>query len=331
MPRPRRSSGIRHIPARIASRGESSTQRLAVEQYATGHRRHDSTDRFGQLGASRADQAGNAEHLAAVDSQRDLGEGIATRADAVEVQPWLACACSRRLGAAAPPSIARPTIRRTRRSRVISPRWSTPVVAPVAQHNGTIGQRFDFLQTVRDVHDGRAARSQILQHREEAFGLARAEAGRRLVEHQQPRVHRKGASDRDQLLLRGGQPPHDGVRRDLCTNAGELPLRVCLHAPAIHQTQRPCPLRLAAEEDVAGDIQRLDDLALLMDDADAQTSRIRRSVHHHWHTLERDGARVSPMDAYRESSSTSTCPRRSRRRDPRSLQPPRGSPRHRGR
>ena len=57
---------------RVARRVER--QRLAVEQYATGHRRHDSADRFGQLGASRADQAGNAEHLAAVDGQRDLGE-----------------------------------------------------------------------------------------------------------------------------------------------------------------------------------------------------------------------------------------------------------------
>ena len=95
----------------------------------------------------------------------------------------------------------------------------------------------------------------------------------------------------------GDKPPHEGARRDLRTDAGELPLRVCLHAPAIEQTQRPCPLRLAAEEDVAGDVERLDDLALLMDDADAETSRVRRSVHRHWHTLERDRARVSPMDA----------------------------------
>ena len=58
-----------------------------------------------------------------------------------------------------------------------------------------------------------------------------------------------------------------------------------------------CPPRLAAEEDVAGDVQRLDHLALLMDDADAETSRIRRSMHRHWHTLERDGARISLMDA----------------------------------
>ena len=88
------------------------------------------------------------------------------------------------------------------------------------------------------------------------------------------------------------------VRGEICAqNAGELPLGICLHAPAIHQTQWPCPPRLAAEEDVAGDVQCLDHLALLMDDADAQTSRIRRSVHHHWHTLERDGARVRPMDA----------------------------------
>jgi hypothetical protein len=170
-------------------------------------------------------------------------------------------------------------------------------VAPVTQHNGTVGQRFDFLQTVRDVHDGRAARSQILQHREEAFGLARSKTRRRLVEHQHPRVHRKGAGDRDQLLLRRRQLPHDRSRRDRRANPGELPLCVCLHTSAIQQPQRPRPQRLAAEEDIAGDVQCLDDLTLLMDDADPETSRIRRSVHHHWHTLERDGARVGPMDA----------------------------------
>jgi hypothetical protein len=89
--------GIRHIPARIASRGESSTS-----GWPSSSTRPDTAGTTPQIVSassepSRADQAGNAEHLAAVDCQRDLGEGIATRADAVEVQPCLACACFHRL------------------------------------------------------------------------------------------------------------------------------------------------------------------------------------------------------------------------------------------
>ncbi len=140
------------------------------------------------------------------------------------------------------------------------------------------------------------ARPQILQHAEEPLGVARAEAGGRLVQHQQPRVHRQRAGDGDELLLRRGQPPHDRARRDLRADAGELPLRIGFHPPAIQQSQRPGPVRLASEEDVAGNVERVDDLELLVDDADAEAGGIGRAVHHDRRTVDGDVARVRPMD-----------------------------------
>ena len=80
------------------------------------------------------------------------------------------------------------------------------------------------------------------------------------------------------------------MRASCCSVSASMRRRSTRRSGPAHRGSRP-------EEDVAGDVQRLDDLALLMDDADAETSRIRRSMHRHWHTLERDGARVSLMDA----------------------------------
>ena len=55
-------------------------------------------------------------------------------------------------------------------------------------------------------------------------------------------------------------------------------------------------MRLAAEEDVAGDVERVDDLELLVNDADAEAGRVSRPVHRHRHTGDGDLARVRTMD-----------------------------------
>ena len=66
--------------------------------------------------------------------------------------------------------------------------------------------------------------------REQPFGVARAEAGRRLVEDQQAGVHREGARDRDELLLRGGQ-----AAAAACAATRLTPMR-----PAAARCRRPC-------------------------------------------------------------------------------------------
>ena len=214
-PRPRRSSGTRQI--RGGSRRAASRSRAAGRRAATrpDRRRTDAADRLGQLGAARADQAGDAEHLAvdersARPRRRDSARCAAARSAAVRLAVRSA---SHRL-ARRSASTARPTISCTSRSRVIASRVQRPGIPPVPQHDRTVGQRFDFLQAMRDVDDGGSGGPQIPKHAEQPFGVARAEARRRLVEDQQPRVHREGARDRDELLLRGGQLPQRRARRE---------------------------------------------------------------------------------------------------------------------
>jgi hypothetical protein len=139
-------------------------------------------------------------------------------------------------------------------------------------------------------------RPQLLQHRVEPHRVACAEAGSRLVQHEQPRVHRQRARDRDELLLCGGQLPHDRSRRHLRADAGQLPCRVGFHAPAIQEPQRSGPERLPAEEDIASDVERVDDFELLMDHGDAESRGVRRPVHDHRHVVDRNLARVRAMD-----------------------------------
>ena len=82
----------------------------------------------------------------------------------------------------------------------------------------------------------------------------------------------------------------------LDANARQLALGVGLHLPAIEQPEGAAAGRLAPQEDVAGDVQRVDQLALLVDDPDAEPGRVGRSMHLHRRIVYADLARVGPMN-----------------------------------
>ena len=76
-------------------------------------------------------------------------------------------------------------------------------------------------------------------------------------------------------------------------DARQLALGVGVHPPAIEQAKGAAARRLAPEEDVAGDVQRVDQLELLVDDGDAEPGGIGRSVQRHGRAVER----ISPESA----------------------------------
>ena len=80
-------------------------------------------------------------------------------------------------------------------------------------------------------------------------------------------------------------------------DAGQLALGLGVHPPAIEQSQRSAARRLAAEEHVAGDVQRVDELELLVDDRDAEPRGIDRPVHDNRRAVDANLARVGAMDA----------------------------------
>ena len=199
---------------------------------------------FGQLRASGADQAGDAEHLAAVDGQRHFDIGVARvrtrsmRSSRRRRRPLLRVRRRRARGllsTCASDHQLHETIARDLAARAARRHCGRRA----ARRRGRPALRFPS-------GDARCTRSAMplarrsLQHVKQPFGFARAEAGRRLVDDEEPRLHRQRAGDRDELLLRrwtAGRTMR--ARRDRAPMPRELPLRVRVHAAAIEQTQRP--------------------------------------------------------------------------------------------
>ena len=149
---------------------------------------------------------------------------------------------------------------------------------------------------MRDVDDGCSGGPQIAKHVEQPCGVARREGRRGLVEDQQPRVHREGAGNGDELLLCRRQVTQGRVRPKLHPDARQRARGIGVHLPAIEESQRAAARRLASEEHVARDVQRVDQLALLVDDPDAEPGGIDRSVHFDRCTVDANLARVGTMD-----------------------------------
>ena len=65
------------------------------------------------------------------------------------------------------------------------------------------------------------------------------------------------------------------ARRQPDADACQLLLGVGIHPPAIEQTEAAAA-GFASQEDVAGDVERVDDLELLVDDGDPEARGVRR-------------------------------------------------------
>ena len=171
-----------------------------------------------------------------------------------------------------------------------------PRVAPVPQHDRAIGQPLDLLQPMRDVDDAGAIGTQILKDREQPLCLHRAQARRGFVEDEQAGVHRQRARDRHELPLRLRQAPQRRSRRHRQSDACQLLVCVRLHPPAVEQAQRPA-IELTPQEDVAGDVERVDELEHLMNHRDAETRRVGRLLDRGGNAIDVNRPRVRAVDA----------------------------------
>src|SRR5262249_56945651 len=109
-------------------------------------------------------------------------------------------------------------------------------------------------------------------------GLWGAEGGRRLVQEDQARVERESARDRDEVALPGLEVPDRLSGRDgRLAESRERLGRTRRERARVHEAGGG--RRLAAEEDVLGGRQRLDELQLLGNDGDAARDRLARIGH----------------------------------------------------
>ena len=93
----------------------------------------------------------------------------------------------------------------------------------VAHHGGAVAQRHHLVEPVRHIDQADALVAQAAQHAEQALHVAHRQAGRRLVQHQQPGLHFQRAADGQQGFFGPGEREHPASRRDVAAHAGHHP------------------------------------------------------------------------------------------------------------
>ena len=170
-----------------------------------------------------------------------------------------------------------------------------PTLPAVAQHGDPVGDREDFLQVVRDEEDGQAlARAgRAAPGRADRSRRERAAVGSSRTRIAHPPAQRLG--DLDLLPLADGQAGDRRARIEVETEVLPAGSRARRSMPR-RSIQGPMP-RLMAERQVLGDRERLDEVQLLVDDADALGERGGRIAEPDLPAVDLDPARVGAKDA----------------------------------
>ena len=226
------------MPSEIADRGPADALVAALDPDDAGVELVDAGDRPGQLGAPRAEQAGDAEHLAL--DQVDVGASLMPDPTLTEralrkgwsrvvgdVQPG---AGAQRVGAAA----------EHRLDQVDPEELAGEVLADqlaVAQHGHPVADLVDLVEEVRDEDDRDAALLEVADHAEQLGALVQVQARRRLVEHQHADVGGDRPRDGHQLL-HGERVPARGSRRGRCRGRGRRARRARARASAASRSAR---------------------------------------------------------------------------------------------
>ena len=177
-------------------------------------------------------------------------------------------------------------------------------------------------QAVADQDDGDALAPQLADQVEHMLDLAHRECRGRLVHDHELGVEGQRAGDRDRLLLAARE------LADLVADRGDAraePLDHARRPRARSGRGRSMPSeqpeqasgRLAAEEDVGGDVLLRRQRQVLVDHLDAaRADRARLEPRRSSAPSKRDAAGIGAVDAGDASSSASTCRRRCRRPGP---------------
>ena len=166
--------------------------------------------------------------------------------------------------------MSRPTISPIILSCVSSPRASVPALAPSRSTTARSATVAHFPEPVRDVDDRRAPLAQGRDHLVQPARLGDRQAGGRLVHDEEPGVERQRLRNLDELLPRDRQRGEWRVRRDVQAELIEVGAHGLAHLRAVDQPQRTPARRFASEQDVAGDVEIVEQVQLLVDERDAR-------------------------------------------------------------
>ncbi len=144
----------------------------------------------------------------------------------------------------------------------------------VAQHHDPVAAALDLVQAVRDEDHADAARLQLADHLEQALRLGHGQARGWLVHDHEAGVERERLGDLDQLHLGKRQAGQGRRRAEIGAQPGQDRLDPPVHGAPVDQPERPGLERLAADQDVAGDVQVLEQVELLVDEGDAARQRL---------------------------------------------------------
>ena len=169
--------------------------------------------------------------------------------------------------------------------------------ANVAQDDGPIGDGLHFAEAVRDVDDRDAALAQTGHHFVQPRCLGQCQARGRLVHDEHAGVEREGFRDFDELALRDRQRGHRRVGRQIEPELFQIGSRDVVHLRPVDDPQRSPAGRLAAEEDIPGHVEVVEQVQLLVDQRDSARRRRVDVAHQDARAVNEHFARVGLLDA----------------------------------
>ena len=149
-------------------------------------------------------------------------------------------------------------------------------VATLVQHHDAVADHEQVLQPVGDQNDADALRADRANEVEHRVDLGDRERGGRLVHDEDERIERDRAPDRDALALAAGKVLDLEPRaRHADAEMLEHLRGLGVHLALVHERHaEDAPERLAAEQEVAGDVDRVAERQVLIDHLDPLAPRV---------------------------------------------------------
>ena len=171
-------------------------------------------------------------------------------------------------------------------------KWPRADVPTVTEHDHSVSQGKNLVESVADVDDRDATRLEVANDLEEPAHFARRQGGGGLVHDDDPRVAGQGPGDLDELLLRGGEPRTGSVEVDRHAELAEEIRCPTAFLAACHEAR---PRRLLPKEDVFSGREFWNQIELLVDHGDAGRAGLLRRAKRDFHTVHLEHAGIGAM------------------------------------
>ena len=272
--------------------GAGDAERVVVEQDFALEHAVDAEEGLGDFGAAGADEAGEAEDFTGGDVEGDGVAGLGGGAEVFDCEAGgagLGCALDVEVAEVATDHEADHVFVGDLLAREFAG------VAAVAEGDDAVGDFTDFAEAVGDVDDADAFGAEIFDDGEEAGGFALGEGAGGFVEDEDAGALGEGFGDFDELLLGEGEGVERGVGVDVQAEAFEIGDAVAADGGAVDEGE--VFAGFAAEEDVGADIEVVDVVEFLVDEADAEGDGIGYGVDGDGFVVDADFAGVGLVDA----------------------------------